>query len=172
MLINYFQLYANQANTATEVQSNTNSARKVWKIALPLPAVQLISCGVSWAVHFPVHVQLNINSLQNFGFSEHPRKLPKALTRVITEIDVPIGKNCTIAICGFHTSCESPHKNCKNGGAYWKRGLLFTKTHSNGGSYSEGALIGRRALNRIITVCVFILFYYSSASSLKIWVYG
>ena len=42
---------------------------------------------ISW-----VHFQFYINSLQNFGFSEHPRKLPKALTQVITEIDVPIGK--------------------------------------------------------------------------------
>ena len=58
-----------------------------------------------------VHVQLNINSLQNFGFSEHPRKLPKALTRVITEIDVPIGKTARSQYVDFHTSCESPHKN-------------------------------------------------------------
>ena len=58
-----------------------------------------------------VHVQLNINSLQNFGFSEHPRKLPKALTRVITEIDVPIGKTVRSQYVDFHTSCESPHKN-------------------------------------------------------------
>ena len=57
-----------------------------------------------------VHVQLNINSLQNFGFSEHPRKLPKALTRVITEIDVPIGKTARSQYVDFHTSCESPHK--------------------------------------------------------------
>ena len=56
-----------------------------------------------------VHVQLNINSLQNFGFSEHPRKLPKALTRVITEIDVPIGKTARSQYVDFHTSCESPH---------------------------------------------------------------
>ena len=60
-----------------------------------------------------VHVQLNINSLQNFGFSEHPRKLPKALTRVITEIDVPIGKTARSQYVDFHTSCESPHKNEK-----------------------------------------------------------
>ena len=60
-----------------------------------------------------VHVQLNINSLQNFGFSEHPRKLPKALTRVITEIDVPIGKTARSQYVDFHTSCESPHKNPK-----------------------------------------------------------
>ena len=59
----------------------------------------------------PVHVQLNINSLQNFGFSEHPRKLPKAPTRVITEIDVPIGKTARSQYVDFHTSCESPHKN-------------------------------------------------------------
>ena len=58
-----------------------------------------------------VHVQLNINSLQNFGFSEHARKLPKALTRVITEIDVPIGKTARSQYVDFHTSCESPHKN-------------------------------------------------------------
>ena len=58
-----------------------------------------------------VHVQLNVNSLQNFGFSEHPRKLPKALTRVITEIDVPIGKTARSQYVDFHTSCESPHKN-------------------------------------------------------------
>ena len=58
-----------------------------------------------------VHVQLNINSLQNFGFSEHPRKLPKALTRVITEIDVPIGKTARSQYVDFHTSCESQHKN-------------------------------------------------------------
>ena len=58
-----------------------------------------------------VHVQLNINSLQNFGFSEHPRKLPKALTRVITEIDVPIGKTARSQYVDFHTSCESPDKN-------------------------------------------------------------
>ena len=61
-----------------------------------------------------VHVQLNINSLQNFGFSEHPRKLPKALTRVITEIDVPIGKTARSQYVDFHTSCESPHKNQQN----------------------------------------------------------
>ena len=61
-----------------------------------------------------VHVQLNINSLQNFGFSEHPRKLPKALTRVITEIDVPIGKTARSQYVDFHTSCESPHKNHNN----------------------------------------------------------
>ena len=30
--------------------------------------------------------------------------------------------------------------------------LINKKTHSKGGSYSKGALIGRRALNRIITV--------------------
>ena len=58
-----------------------------------------------------VHVQLNINSLQNLGFSEHPRKLPKALTRVITEIDVPIGKTARSQYVDFHTSCGSPHKH-------------------------------------------------------------
>ena len=59
-----------------------------------------------------VKLNLSINSLQNFGFSEHPRKLPKALTRVITEIDVPIGKTARSQYVDFHTSCESPHKNC------------------------------------------------------------
>ena len=49
--------------------------------------------------------------VQHFGFSEHPRKLPKALTRVITEIDVPIGKTARSQYVDFHTSCESPHKN-------------------------------------------------------------
>ena len=51
--------------------------------------------------------------VQHFGFSEHPRKLPKALTRVITEIDVPIGKTARSQYVDFHTSCESPHKKRK-----------------------------------------------------------
>ena len=54
--------------------------------------------------------QFYINSLQNFGFSEHPRKLPKVLTRVITESAVPIGKTARSQYVDFHTSCESPHK--------------------------------------------------------------
>ena len=49
--------------------------------------------------------------LQNFGFSEHPRKLPKGLIRVITESAVPIGKTARSQYVDFHTSCESPHKN-------------------------------------------------------------
>ena len=49
------------------------------------------------------------DSLQNFGFSEHPRTRPKALTRVITENDVPIGKTSRSQYVDFHTSCESPH---------------------------------------------------------------
>ena len=75
-----------------------------------------------------VHVQLNINSLQNFGFSEHPRKLPKALTRVITEIDVPIGKTARSQYVDFHTSCESPHKNLILGIARTKINKTFTAT--------------------------------------------
>ena len=52
---------------------------------------------------------------QNFGFSEHPRKLPKGLRRVITESAVPIGKTARSQYVDFHTSCESPHKNRKVG---------------------------------------------------------
>ena len=49
--------------------------------------------------------------LQNFGFSEHPRKLPRGLRRVITESAVPIGKTARSQYVDFHTLCESPHKN-------------------------------------------------------------
>ena len=38
------------------------------------------------------------------------------------------------------------NKNCKNGGAYLQKHILW------GALIRKGALIGRRALNRIITV--------------------
>ena len=60
--------------------------------------------------------------LQNFGFSEHPRKLPKGLRRVITESAVPIGKAARSQYVDFHTSCESPHNNPGKLGAVHTRG--------------------------------------------------
>ena len=44
------------------------------------------------------------------------------------------------------------NKNCKNGGAYWNRGAYLQKHTLSGALIRKGALIGRRALNRIITV--------------------
>ena len=44
------------------------------------------------------------------------------------------------------------NKNCKNVGAYWNRGAYLQKHILWGALIRKGALIGRRALNRIITV--------------------
>ena len=44
------------------------------------------------------------------------------------------------------------NKNLKNGGAYWNRGAYLQKHILWGALIRKGALIGRRALNRIITV--------------------
>ena len=44
------------------------------------------------------------------------------------------------------------NKNYKNGGAYWNRGAYLQKHILWGALIRKGALIGRRALNRIITV--------------------
>ena len=44
------------------------------------------------------------------------------------------------------------NKNLKNGGAYWNRGAYLQKHVLWGALIRKGALIGRRALNRIITV--------------------
>ena len=45
------------------------------------------------------------------------------------------------------------NKNYKNGGAYWNRGTYLQKHILWGALIRKGALIGRRALNRIIAVC-------------------
>ena len=50
------------------------------------------------------------------------------------------------------------NKNYKNGGAYWNRGAYLQKHILWGALIRKGALIGRRALNRIITVLVVEIF--------------
>ena len=50
------------------------------------------------------------------------------------------------------------NKNLKNGGAYWNRGAYLQKHILWGALIRKGALIGRRALNRIITVLVKLIF--------------
>ena len=48
------------------------------------------------------------------------------------------------------------NKNYKNGGAYWNRGAYLQKhILCRGALIRKGAPIGRRALNRIITVSKF-----------------